>query len=299
MRAFPALAIVFFLMGSCVGLDVFGGSSVDGSEGDIVIISSNPSPISVDLSSSISRYRDITKYRDPSQYSSPPIEPKPKPEPNPPTPANNDTSSENVQEMSETFGLTVTSNVKGTGGHTRWISIGDISDLKAKDTSSAKNGSLDLVNVLILSNIITDRNATAGIITSRSLSFIGNSYREMEDYSNGEGYVKERIEAGAIRKNTTYYASFNNLTSDPEEIPDDKWKLYQRRSTYTLDTRFTGSLGFDAHIPGRNTSDISEFYAGRMAIKNTLTSLENSSFKSYEEGHLPCCETSPDIGSGT
>lgn len=279
MKAPLALSMVFVLIGCCVGLDIIGGSSIDESDNGILVRLDSSNPIPMDLSSPASRYRD------PSQYNSPPFKPKPKP----PTPPNNDTSGEIIELDSKTYGLTLTSNVKGAGSHTRWISIGEVSGIKAKDVSSAKNGSLDLVNILIFSNILTDSNTTTGILASRSLTFLGNSYREREDYSNGNGSIRDNVESGAIRKNTTYYASFNNLTTNQEEIAEEEWRLLQRRSAYTLDTRFAGSYTFDAQIPGKNASGISEFYVGRMAIKNTITSLENCSYRSSEAEYLPCC----------
>ena len=114
------------------------------------------------------------------------------------------------QVVNNNFALFMISSIKGSGGHSRWISISNVSGLEKKEVTSATYGDLDLANLLVLTNEMTDSNVTAGTVAERRLAFFGKAYRELELYSNGGEFVQNRIETGAIRKNSTFMGTFIN-----------------------------------------------------------------------------------------
>ena len=286
MRFLVITVLLLSLIVISDGIEVTGGD-------EVLIIGQEGSMASYDI-----------HYRDPSQYDSPPVIITPPP---PLPPHDNQTGLNWTTDLNRTrpYHFEMTSEVHGTGGYSQWRSIKDVTGLRAKHTSAATYGDLNLSDTLVLigeevdytiqsnenSNLTLKEKIPTALLSMNSVEFFGIFYRERDTFWNNGDYIQNSFTSGAIRKDSTSVGTLDDILSrvnatSGETIEDS---LYNKSTIYILDTRYVGASSFTARFPNLNCSEISEDYTGRIALNRRLMNEEKFCQPGSDEKWLSCC----------
>lgn len=205
-------------------------------------------------------------YRDPSTYQSPPVNfPSPGPEPLPP--ATTTSSGASLFGPGSAFYMIMDGSVTGVGYHSNRDTVDNGKGLNVKQSSSAIYGNLSLASEFIISSQSDSSINSTSVVSRRTLTFDGKDYEELERCFNNGDYIQNRLVSGAVRKDEVLAASLENTTNSATT------GFYRRDTGYKMDSRFSGTYSSTARF--QNTSEISDYYAGRLQITRIIHGREN------------------------
>lgn len=209
-------------------------------------------------------------YRDPSKYQSPPVNfPSPN-GPVTPSPTTTTSSGASLFVPGSEFYMIMDGSVTGEGYHSNRDAVDNGRGLNVKESSSAIYGNLSLASEFIISIQADSGINSTSVLSRRTLSFDGKSYEELERCSNNGDYFQNRLVSGAVRKDELLAASLVNTTNSATT------GFYRSDTGYKMDSKFSGTYSSTARF--QNTSEISDYYAGRLQITRIIHGRENYTF---------------------